>query len=289
MTDVAFIGLGTMGAAMACRFLEAGYRVHIWNRSDAPAARLEAKGAITAESPAAAMSVGLTFSMLSNDQAVEAVFSEETLADAHGKVHVNMASVSVQTAREISKRHERNGIDYVSAPVLGRPNLARTGQLNIVSAGEQRILDIVEPYLQVLGKRIWRIGAEPALANLVKIGVNYNLIHALQALAESVTLMERGGVDGKQFVDILTDAAFTGSAYTGYGPMIADRAYSPVGFSMNLGLKDLALTEQAAVEVGSSLPSAPVLRQIFAEACEDPDLKALDWSGMAEITRRRSE
>ncbi|MDT5152759.1 MAG: hypothetical protein QOI01_4492, partial [Mycobacterium sp.] len=130
------------------------------------------------------------------------------------------------------------------------------------------------------------VGDEPARANLVKIAVNYNLIHTLQALAESVTMVERGNVSGDTFIEILTDAAYTGSAYGGYGPMIATRTYEPVGFTVALGLKDLGLAEQAAADTGTALPTSSTLRSLFESALADEDLSKLDWSAVAEVTRR---
>ena len=121
---------------------------------------------------------------------------------------------------------------------------------------------------------------------MVKLGVNYNLIHALQAIGESVALVESGGVDANTFMEILTHTAFAGSAYAGYGPMIVNRRYSPPGFSMTLGLKDLKLIEDAASAGGLTLPVAAVLRKLFETAQVDPELKDLDWSAIAELTRR---
>lgn len=288
MAEVGFIGLGTMGAGMARRLVDAGHRVVVWNRSSAAAKPLADAGAVVASSPAEALATGIAFSMLANDAAVDAVFSDSVLAEAEGAAHVNMATVSLETARTLQARHERFGVSYAAAPVLGRPNLAATGQLNIVAAGSSAALDRADEFFGVLGKRVWRVGDAASQANLVKIGVNYNLIHTMQALAESLNLMERGGVDGPTFVEILTDAAYTGTAYQGYGPMIAQREYLPAAFSVALGLKDLSLAQTAADESGASLPTAAVLQDIFEETLADDDLAQRDWSAMAEITRRRS-
>lgn len=100
-------------------------------------------------------------------------------------------------------------------------------------------------------------------------------------------MVERGGLDGRLFVDILTDTAFTGSAYTGYGKLIADRAYFPAGFDATLGLKDLTLAERAAAEVGAALPAAPTLRNLFEAAVADDQMRDADWSIIAEIIRGR--
>ncbi|MEV4775909.1 NAD(P)-dependent oxidoreductase [Microbacterium sp. LWH12-1.2] len=287
MTTVGFLGLGAMGAGMARRLIDAGHEVLVWNRSRAPLEPLVAAGARPVATPAEALRAGVAVSMLANDAAANAVFSDETLRSAAGSVHVNMSTLSLDTVRDLVARHREAGVDYVAAPVLGRPHLAASGGLNIVAAGPEAALDRAEEFLTVLGKRTWRLGDQPERANLVKIGVNYNLIHTLQALAESVNLIERGGVDGSVFVEILTDAAYTGSAYTGYGKMIAERGYLPVGFSAELGLKDLNLARSAAQEFRAALPTASVLTDIFEQTLKDEELARLDWSAMAEITRRQ--
>lgn len=285
MTDIGFIGLGTMGSAMARRLMDTGHTVHVWNRTESAAEELVAAGAVLARSPEAAIATGMVFSMLANDEAAESVFSAEALAAApDGSSHVIHSTISVAAAGRLAELHEAAGIDYIAAPVLGRSTLAATGNLNIVAAGDPAAIERVQPFLDLLGRRTWVVGADPGAANLVKIGVNYNLIHALQALGESLTLIERGGVDGETFVEILTDVAFAGSAYTGYGSAIARKAYTPPGFTVGLGLKDLTLTEEAAASLGVTLPTSPVLRSVFERALANPELAELDWAAIAEIT-----
>ncbi|MES2095075.1 MAG: NAD(P)-dependent oxidoreductase [Actinomycetota bacterium] len=286
MEQVGFLGLGTMGAAMVAHLLASGQPVRVWNRTATAADALVDAGAERAGTASEAIATGLFFSMLANDAAVEATFTPEALAVAPaGSLHVCHSTLSLAATDRLVELHRQAGVGYVAAPVLGRANLAASGSLNIVAAGAVVAVDRARPYLDLLGKRTWVVGSEPSTANLVKIGVNYNLIHALQALAESVTLVEQGGVDGETFVEILTDAAFTGAAYTGYGSLIARRAYSPPGFTVALGLKDLTLTEQAAAAHGVTLPTAPVLRGMFEKALADPGLAELDWSAIAEVTR----
>ena len=94
MAEIGFVGLGTMGSAMAGRLVGAGHRVRVWNRSVAATEPLIAAGAVAAESPAHALDSGLVFSMLANDEAADAVFDEAALVGAPGALHVNMASVS---------------------------------------------------------------------------------------------------------------------------------------------------------------------------------------------------
>ncbi|NEM92360.1 NAD(P)-dependent oxidoreductase [Galbitalea soli] len=287
MTEIGFVGLGTMGSAMARRLVDAGHTVRVWNRSAAAAAPLVAAGAVAAESPAEALETGLVFSMLANDAAADAVFSAEALAASTRRpaLHVNMASVSPALARALASRHADAGVGYVAAPVLGRVNLAAEGKLNILAGGDPALVDGVLPYLTVMGQRVWRIGEEPAQANLVKIAVNFNIIHAMEAIGESIAIVESHGVDASGFVELLTSTLFGGVSYTGYGDIIAHRRYQPAGFTLPLGLKDLGLAEDAAAEVGITLPTAPALRRVFETALAQPGAEALDWSAIAEVSR----
>lgn len=286
-----FLGLGAMGAGMSTRLADEGFALAVWNRSAGPAAELAARSGIRAvESPAEAFAdAAVVHSMLANDAAVLAVFDDALLAGIPaGRVHVNHATVSPETAAALAERHARHGVGYVSAPVLGRSTIAATGALLVVASGPAADIERALPTLEALGQRVWSLGEDVRLATIVKIAVNYTLISAMQSMAESVTLVEAAGIDPSAYIEILTHTAFSGSAHRGYGPIIAEKRYEPVGFAMELGLKDLGLAESAAADLGVQLPIAPVLHELFEAALADPQLRELDWSAVAEITRRRS-
>lgn len=290
MTDIGFIGLGGMGSAMAGRLVAASYTVHVWNRSPEPVARLVQDGAVAAENAAAALGTGIVFSMLANDAAAEAVFTAEVLAGApEGSLHVNHSTLSVAATDRLAGLHEAAGVSYVSAPVIGRPPVAEAGNLGVMAAGSAEAIRRAQPFLDVIGKHTWVVGERPSAGSLIKIGVNYNLIHTLQALAESLTLVESGGIDGELFVEILTDALYTGAAYSGYGSLIARKRYAPPGMSVAMGRKDLGLVEEAAEANGVTLPTAPVLREMFDATLADDQLAELDWAAIAEITRNLAQ
>ena len=285
-TKVSLIGMGSMGTAMAHRLLEQGFALDFWNRSAKDNSELLAKGAVQVDLEDALRN-DFVISFLSNDTAALAVFSEQNLSAAGAKtIHINMSTVSPDTSETLAKLHAKHGIGYIAAPVLGRPIAITNGKLLIVAAGDSKDIDAASFIFEKVSAQYWNVGADHAKANLVKLGVNYNLIHALQAIGESVALVESGGVDANTFMEILTHTAFSGSAYAGYGPMIVNRRYSPAGFSMTLGLKDLKLIEDAASAGGITLPVAAVLRKQFETAQVDPELKDLDWSAIAELTRR---
>lgn len=284
MARIGFIGLGSMGSAMAGRLVEGGHEVVVWNRSPEPVERLVAQGAIAASSAVEALQTGASFSMLANDAVAEEILSAENLAQASG-FHVNMASVSPDCGQRIAGVAAEAGIRYAAAPVLGRPPVAQAGKLNILAAGPADLITEAEPFFSLMGVRTWQLGDEPQLANLVKVAVNYNIIHALEALSESIAMVEKYGVDGEGFVDLLANTLFGGVVYQGYGNLIAKKEYLPAGFSIALGLKDLGLAQAAAEKVDSPLPTANSIRHVFETALADTSLEGHDWAAIAEVIR----
>ena len=290
MTDkirVSLLGLGSMGTAMATKLLEQGFDVDVWNRSPKEIGDLLDLGARKVDL-GTALQNDFFISMLSNDAAALEVFDEANLIGAKpGAIHINMSTLSPTASKTLADRHDKLGLGYVAAPVLGRPAAILNGKLLIVAAGKAEQVAAAEVVLSKVSAQHWNVGEDHAKSLLVKLGVNYNLIHALQAIGESVALVESGGVDPNTFVEIITHTAFTGSAYTGYGPMIVNHNYTPPGFSIALGLKDVKLVEDAAADLNLKLPVAGVLRGLFEAALNDPELKDLDWSAIAELTRQR--
>ncbi len=288
MARVGFLGLGSMGQAMARQLIDAGHDVVVWNRSEEPRVELQRAGATAVETPREALAVDVSISMLANDPAADAVLSPENLPEAR-VVHANMASVSPDMGEKLATRFAEAGHGYVASPVLGRPEVAAAGRLNILAGGDSRDISVLQPFFDAMGTKTWPMGEDARTANVVKIAVNYNIIHAIQALAESVAITTAAGVKPAEFVEVLTQTLFGGVVYSGYGRLIAERHYTPQAFSLELGLKDLGLAESTARAAGIELPSSAVLREVFEKALADPDLVDKDWSALAEITLRHHE
>lgn len=290
MTHIGFIGLGQMGSAIASNLIASGHDLVVWNRSDTAAAQqLIADGASRAQSASEALGAPVSFSMLANDAAADEVLSDANIADRPaGRIHVNMASISADMADHLAERFARAGVTYVSAPVLGRPEVAAAAKLNVILSGPAAALDAVEPLLAHVSLRRWRFGSQPRQAVAVKIAMNFMLLQSLESLGEGIALAEAQGVDPGEFVELIGGTFFGGAVHTGYGAIIANRRYSPPAFSMRLGLKDLSLAEALADASGLTLPTAPVIRKRLESALSDPNLADLDWSAIAELSRSRS-
>ena len=135
---IGFIGLGRMGHHVAANLMKAGHQVTVWNRSPGPVEALAAKGAVAAKTPEDALQGDAVFSMLSNDQVMRELGLAGPLLEkaTKGLIHVNLATISVAFARELSAAHQKAGLAYISAPVFGRPEMAESAQLVLVAGGE---------------------------------------------------------------------------------------------------------------------------------------------------------
>jgi len=286
--NVGFLGLGTMGKAMAANLIKAGHRVTVWNRSPGPSAELADLGAAMAGTPAAAFRGEAAISMLADDASTNAVTTDEVLAGAaKGLVHVNMATVSVAAAKSLSERHKVRGLAYVAAPVFGRAEVAAAAKLNIVAGGSDEAIARVQPLFDAMGQKTWRVGADPAHANLVKITGNFMLAASIEMLSEAFALAEKGGVDPKVFAEVMTSTLFAAPAFKIYSDLINSRRFEPAGFKLPLGLKDVSLALEAGHASQTPLPMASLVRDHMLEGLA-AGLGKKDWSALSVIIRRNA-
>ena len=278
--EVGFIGVGAMGSAMARNLAAAGHKVRAWNRSGDPGI----DGVGMASDPADVFQAEAVFTMLPDDPAIrEVLLDPGVLGRArHGLVHVVTSTISVAFAGELAAAHAAAGVGYVSAPVLGRPDVAAKGELNILAAGRREAVDTVRPLLDVLGKKVWDMGQDPPRANAAKIAANMMITMAIEAMAEAVVLIEANGLPRAAVFELILGTLFAGRAYESYSANIAKETYEP-GFKARLGLKDLRLATAAGKDAGRRLPMLDAVRERLGEAV-DAGLGDKDWSIMADFT-----
>lgn len=276
---IGFIGLGAMGRAMAKNLAAARHDVRAWNRSGGTI-----EGVTMVSSAGEAFDADAVLTMLSDDDAIRSVVLEANLLAAArpGLVHVVTSTISVAFAHELVAAHAHAGIGYVSAPVLGRPDVAARGELNILAGGDQSAIDRVRPILDVIGGRIWAIGDDAPSANAAKIACNMMITMAIEAMAEAVVLTETNGVTRESFFELILGTLFGSRSYQTYSANIAQGDYKP-GFKATLGLKDLRLAKEAAADAGRALPMLDAVHGRMREAVE-AGLGDRDWSAMAKFT-----
>jgi 3-hydroxyisobutyrate dehydrogenase-like beta-hydroxyacid dehydrogenase len=287
--DVGFIGLGGMGSGMALELVKAGHKVRVWNRSRGPAEKLAKEGAILVERPQDAFQGEAAVTMLADDDAIAAVILDPgVLAQARRDlVHIVTATISVGFAKRLEKIHAECGLGYVAAPVMGRPDVASAGDLNILVAGDPAQIRRVQLLLDAMGKATWVVGAAPHQANVAKLAANFTLASAIEAMAESIALARRYDVDPKKLIEIFTGTLFAAPAYKIYGPAILKGRFEEAGFKLSLGLKDVRLALAAGEQAGAPLPFASVLHDNFVDAIAHGDGDK-DWAAVSNVALRRA-
>jgi 3-hydroxyisobutyrate dehydrogenase-like beta-hydroxyacid dehydrogenase len=286
---VGFIGLGQMGSGIAENLMKAGHELVVWNRSSGPAIALAKKGASVAQEPGGTLQTDVLFSMLANDGAIEEVgLAGPLLSHApRNLVHVNLATISLDLARKLTRAHEARRVGYVAAPVFGRPDVAAAGNLVIAAAGSVTDIAAVNPLLACIGRRVEVVGDVPEQANLFKIAGNFMLAGAIESLSEAFALVRKGGIDARVFHDVLSTSLFACPVYQGYGAAIVDERFEPAGFPLRLGMKDVRLALDASRHLSTPLPLASLVHDHFIEA-EVAGLGNKDWSSIGGLLARKA-
>lgn len=278
--EIGFAGLGSMGAGMARNLAKAGYHVKAWNRT--AGGMLSTDRLQIVSSAREAFQADVIFTMLADDAALREVLKSADFPtrERSGATHVGCSTISVALAQELHTQHAACGVNYISAPVFGRPDVAEAGQLNIVVAGAEQVIATLRPLFDAIGRKTWVMGEDPQQANAVKVAGNSMIAMAIEAMGEASVIAGSHGVPVGAFLELMTQTLFGGRVYEGYGPKIANGDVT-AGFKLKLGLKDLRLaTEAAAAKTGQPLPLLDAVREHMKRALE-AGMGEQDWSAMA--------
>lgn len=282
---IGFIGLGRMGSAMAANLIKAGFDLTVYNRSSQKAGPLVRAGAHLAPRIAEASRGEVVITMLANDHAVgAAVLGKGGIVESlpAGAIHVSMSTISVALADELGQAHARAGQRFVSAPVFGRPEAAAAAQLFIVAAGEPATLAVCQSLFDALGQRVFPVGNEPQVANLIKLSGNFLIASVMEAMGEAIALVSKAGVDPSSYVELLTSTIFPAPIYRTYGNLIASSQFLPAGFLAPLGYKDIGLALAAADDLRVPMPLASLLRDRFLRLLAHGG-EGMDWSAIGGL------
>lgn len=285
---IGFIGLGQMGSGMAANLVKAGHDVTVYNRTPAKAEALVAQGATAATSVADACRGDAVVTMLSNDEALESVaFGDGGIVATlpPGAVHVSCSTISVALSERLGETHGAAGQRYVAAPVFGRPDAATAARLFVVAAGDSAAVAAATPLFEAMGQRTFTVSEDAKVANLVKLSGNFMITSVIESLGEAMALVAKGGVDRKQYLEILTSTLFGAPIYKTYGGLIADGKFEPAGFAARHGQKDVRLVLQAAEALDVPLPIASLVRDRFLALLAHGGAE-LDWAAIGRLAAR---
>jgi 3-hydroxyisobutyrate dehydrogenase-like beta-hydroxyacid dehydrogenase len=287
---IGFLGLGNMGTPMALRLLAAGHELSVWNRSEERTKPLIHEGAIAAATPAEAeLGADAVITMLFDDAAYEqVVFGSNGLMDAlsPGSLHISCSTISVALSERLTAEYAKRGIDFVAAPVFGRPTAAEEGRLWVVAAGTDGAVDRARPLLEAFSRGISVVGTEPRQAHAVKLGGNFLISAMIHSLGEAFVYADRQGIEPETFFEAINNALFQSPLYAAYTKIMLHPP-EHVGATIELGAKDLRLLREAAASRQTRLSLADQMAEIFAEA-RRTGLGGEDWAvGQYRMAQRR--
>jgi 3-hydroxyisobutyrate dehydrogenase-like beta-hydroxyacid dehydrogenase len=286
-TSLGFIGLGTMGSAMAGRLLAAGYPLTVWNRSPEAGDTLVQGGARRAKTPAeVAAASEVVFTMVTDAAASESViFGPGGVAEGarKGLIVVDSASIAPEASQSNAQRAKAKGIAYLDAPVSGGPKVAAEGKLGIMVGGDAAAFKTCEPLFKHLGTMVLHTGANGNGTTLKQI-CNLIMGVAIEACAEALVLAAKVGIDPQLVIDI-TSLPGTGpqtGAMATRGPRMVNHNFFPPHFSASNMDKDLTGALRLAEKYGVSLPTASAAREVL-RAVKSQGNGHIDSSAVVQI------
>jgi 3-hydroxyisobutyrate dehydrogenase len=263
MSNLGFVGLGTMGRAMASNLIRAGHAVTVWNRT-----ATKARG-LGAEVAGSASAVGgrsdIVFVCVSDTPDVSAVvFGDQGVIQglARGGLIVDHSTISPQATAEMAGRAAAAGIDWVDAPVSGGSEGAVNGTLAVMAGGPAEAVLRARPYMEAYSKSIVHIGEAHGSGQMAKI-VNQVLVAVNElAVSEALLLAEAAGLDLSTTLAAVEGGAAGSWMLSNRGPQMIAGDWAP-GFTIDLQQKDLRLVLDTADELGVPVPGVALVFQLY--------------------------
>jgi 3-hydroxyisobutyrate dehydrogenase len=274
--QIAFIGLGNMGAPMAINLVKAGHSVKAFDLSAPALAKVQAEGGQAAASAEEAVKgAEVVISMLPASQHVEGLYlgrdgAAGLLAHiARGVLVIDSSTIAAATSQKVAKAAQAAGIGFIDAPVSGGTGGAIAGTLTFMVGGSDADLERARPLLEKMGKNIFHAGAVGA-GQTAKICNNMLLGILMIGTSEAIALGVANGLDPKVLSEIMRRSSGGNWALEVYNPYpgvqensAATRGYTG-GFGTDLMLKDLGLSQESAMAVKASTPLGGMARALYA-------------------------
>ena len=288
---IGFIGLGHMGFPMAGCLLKAGYQVVGCDVAPGMRERFAEVGGDWAATPReVAKRCRVVLASLPTPQAVERVaLGEHGLLEGDAvRIFIDLSTTGPRTAKAVAARLAERGITAMDAPVSGGVYSAVKGALTVMLSGPAAAKEEVEPMLRVIGKNVFYVGAEPGMGHLMKVINNLLSATALAATCEALALGIKSGLDPQVMLGVLNASTGVNSATQHKIPQCVLPG-QPIGFGLELALKDVTLCVQEGEALGIPMWSGNTTRQLWqhalAQGGPDQDLVEVartfeQWAGV---------
>ena len=285
---VAFLGLGSMGAAIVRRLLAADYRVVGWNRSADKAAPLVEKGMQAAATPRDAVArADIAFTILTDARALE-----EVVTGADGVLQglrpgtdlFDMSTISPQSSCAVAAMVKERGGRMCDAPISASIATLEQGNASLMVGGERDAFERAKPVLLAIGPKVMYVGAN-GQALYLKLAINLALVVQIVSFCEGVAMAEKAGVKREVAVDGFLKSVVA-SPVIGYrGPFILEGRMPEVAWAdVDLQQKDMELALELGRKLGVAMPTGAAANQML-NAARGMGLTKKDFSVVYEVFR----
>lgn len=284
-SPIGFVGLGSMGGAIARKLASAGHRLRVYDTVQASVDALVAMGAQAAPSPAAvADAAELVFVCLPTPDVVRAVaLGPDGLADGGAmRIYVDLSTTGGRVAKEVGAALSAKGVAVLDGPVSGGAAGADAGTLAVMIAGDRMTFERIEPILRVFGGRARHIGTEVGQGQTLKLVNNLLCATTFAATCEAMVFGAKSGLDPAVLLDLVNSSSGRSfSSETLFGKHILDGGFD-FGFRTELMSKDVRLALDEAEAVGVTMLTSSAARQIWSYALAH-GLGGQDFTHVVEI------
>lgn len=265
MITVGFVGLGLMGGHMAANLRKAGFKLNVYNRTEAKAEKLVADGATFLPPLQLAASSDVVFTCLSTPDVVRDMYATMLAGARPGTLFIDHSTIDPQTARQIGRQAETAGCEFLDAPVSGGPWGAEAGTLTIMAGGDPATYERALPFLQVLGDKLYHCGPQGAgsivkLCNNLLVGIN------TVAAAEAMVLGVKAGIQPDLLYEVIRGATGNSAQLERNMEPFTFKGHFEPGFSIDMLHKDLVLASGVARSLRFPLMLGALTEQIFQDA-----------------------
>ena len=255
--EIAFIGLGVMGAGMAGNLLKAGRSLTVYDVDSDRYAALGAAGAAAKKADSVVSAVkraDVVMLSLPKVEIVEVVAFDALAAMRPGAVLIDLSTSPPSLARSIAGRADELGIEFLDAPVSGGQRGAQEATLSVMVGGNADTYERLRDLFEDIGTNLYHMG-DVGSGQVSKLVNNMMCFTSMWSLVEGLALATRAGVDPNLMRDLVSNSSGGTWVWRGGTAAILKDKLTPT-FDLNLIKKDLQLALDLADELGVSTPIA---------------------------------
>lgn len=260
--NVTFIGLGTMGFSMAGHLQKSGLNVTVYNRTKTKSqAWVDKYQGSLAETPKdAVLNADFVMCCVGNDDDLRSVcFGDDGILAGlkQSAILIDHTTTSADVAKEISLQCNKQGNQFLDAPVSGGEIGAQNGALTIMVGGSETTYLAAQDILNIYAKQVSHLG-DVGSGQTCKMVNQLCIAGILQGLSEGLTLAEKSGLDLITVRDVLKHGAAQSWQLEQRTHTIAKNEFD-FGFAIDWMRKDLGICLEHAEKLSINLPVARIV------------------------------